>query len=742
MGVLTERAASGAVAAKLSVPAVRDQTIARARLTRLLEAGDGVPLTVVCAPAGFGKTTALVEWLSRTRRPRVWVSVDEQDNDPQRLCAHLLAGLDRIWPEAVVEAESALIGGSDLVHTVVPAIASALADEDGRLAIVLDDYHLITDPRCHRLLIALIDSLPRGVRVVVSSRTAPPLRLARRQTAAALVEIGPEELAFRGAESELLLNGPLDLQLDPAQIDRIDERVQGWAAGLALVASSMPPKPDRDRFLAAFARSDAAVAEYLIEEVLDATDPHVRELLCCTSILSRLCAPLCAAVLEDLRAVELLDDVRRSNLFVTVIDAEWVRYHHLFAEFLERELRHTSPDLIPELHRRAAAWFERAGLPEDAIRHASMAGDGEHAAKLVFEHHGALLDARRYATLRRLIAELPCDRGELGPFCEALDARCMALDGVDLRLVARRLDAVESRRDAPGVAEMIDRTRVSPHYGDVGRAVTHGWAVWERYPDDDVRSELAGALSAVLWQAGDHDGVRRVVSPYLNVIERPRSRSWALASLALTAADQGDVDLAEGYARDAVEVAVAAGGESALECSFAYVALGEALRLRGALDEAAKQLRVAAELTDKVPDSSFQAFTLTFEAQLYLTAGDRSRARVRAAAARRIIDGYPDTGVLAVRLATVEAALEGNGRKDLLGTPPTRSELRVLALLDSDRTVHEIAAELWISPNTVRSHVQRLYRRLGEHTREGALCAARERGLLDHDDRAKPPPDR
>jgi LuxR family maltose regulon positive regulatory protein len=718
------------VAMKLAPPVVRSRAIARDRLTRLLASTQDVSLTVVCAPAGYGKTTALAMWLDEAGCSRVWLSLDAQDNDPRRLCAHLLAGLDGLWPAAMADAETALLGGSDLIETVVPAMAEALAElVEGELAIVLDDYHLIDEEECHRLLISLIDALPPGARMVVSSRTLPPLRVARRRAAGTLLEIGPQELAFQGDEPELLLNGALGLGLAPAQIAAIDKRVEGWPAGLALAASSLPAMPDRDEFLKAFARSHAAVADYLIDEVLDAVNPRVRHFLCHTSILSRLSAPLCVAVLDDPTAGELLAEVWRSNLFVTVLDEEWVRYHDLFAELLQRELRTSSPELIPELHRRASAWCADNGLPEDAIRHASAAGDGERAAMLLYEHWIALFDERRYATVRQLIAEMPPDRGSFGPVCEAIDAVRMALEGADLQLLSERLDALEAHRDAPGVAPLIDINRVSPHYGDVGRAVRDGWAAWDRYPDLPVRAHLASLFGVVLWHAGDHDAVHRVVEPYVNVIEQPRLRSWALAALALTAADEGDAELAERYAREAVEIAVANGGATALECNFAYVALGEALRLQGALEEAAEQLAIAAHLTSKLPGSLFQAFTLVFEAELALSAADRRHAQAKAAAARRIVDRYPDTGVLANRLTAIDAALERRGHATR-GSPPTPAELRVLVLLAKGLTRQEIATQLYLTVPTVKSHIQRLYRRLGARDRAEALVIAAERGLL------------
>jgi LuxR family maltose regulon positive regulatory protein len=580
----------------------------------------------------------------------------------------------------------------------------------------------------------LIDAAPPGVRVVLSTRTAPPLRLARRRAAGTVAEIGPQQLAFQGEESELLLNGSLGLGLQPDQIAAINERVDGWPAGLSLIASSLSARTEREEFFEAFTRSNGMLAQYLIEEVLDATEPAIRDFLVQTSILSRLNAPLCEAVLDDPAAGKLLAEVRRSNLFVTVLDpqAGWVRYHHPFATLLQGELRTRSPALVPTLHLRASAWFEANAAPDEAIHHATAAGAGERAARLLYDSSWTWILERRYVTLREMIAEMPSERGELAGFCEALDTRCMALDGVDLRVVAQRLDELERVHEAPGVAPITDLMRVNPYFGDVGRAVADGWALWERYAGEpELRIGAAGQFATVLWFAGDGAAVRAQIEPIVGMIERHTARSWALSALALTAADDGDIDTAERYARDAVELAERSMGESALEFHLPYVALGEALRLRGALGEAEERLSHVARVTGRLPSSVYRALTLVYQAQLDLASRDRRRARTRAATARRIIDGYPDVGTLADRLAKVEAALDRRSDAGLLGSQPTPAELRLLALLPSELTLKTIAAEhLYVSIHTVTSHAQRLYRRLGARTRAEAVAAARERGLL------------
>jgi len=727
------------VEAKLVVPTVRPDTIVRERLVGLLDEALERPLTVACAPAGYGKTTAVATWLATVDDDRAWISLDALDNDPRRLCAHVLAAIDRVLPETVDDAWQALGAGADLLDTVVPLAARAIAAHvERRLVLVLDDYHAVEHPDGHGLVSALVDAVPASVRVVVCSRTASPLRIARRRALGTVAELGVRELAFQRGEAERLLNGSLGLGLAPDAVAAIEARVEGWPAGLALVAAALPARTDRSAYVRGLGEkhpdvTGAAVADYLVEEVLDRAEPRLREFLCRTSILSRLSGPLCAAVLEDRSAHEQLADVRRSNAFVVGLDENgvaWLRYHHLFAELLERELHAASPELVPVLHRRASEWFAANGFVEEAIAHAIAAGDGERAATLLHDTWRTLAAQRRWVTLRRIIAQLPPERGEFATFCEALDTLMSSLEGDDLRLVAQRLDALERRRSAPGVAQIVDVMRIFPFHGDVGRAARYGWAAWERYKDSPLRFSVAAQLGLVLWFAGEGARAREVIEPLLGGIDLPPSRTWAFGTLAFVAADDGDLELAERHARAAVDVAESHGGRGALESHFAYTALGEALRLRGALEEAGEHHEQALRLTGKHAGSLYRAFSLTFAAQMHLSCGDRTRARAAADAARAIVDAYPDIGVLADRLARVEQGTRRRTDRDLPGTEPTAAERRVLALLATDLTLEQIAAQLYLSIHTVSTHRRRLYRRLGATSREDVVAIARRRGLL------------
>lgn len=716
-----------------TVSSVRKDAIVRGRVTGLLAAADGRPLTVVCAAAGWGKTTAVAHWASSVEFSCAWVSLDADDNDPRRLCAKLLAAVERVRPTAMADSEQALIDGSDLVAAAVSSIAMALAERaggGGRFAIVLDDYHLIIDAVCHRFIAALIDSLPPGARVVLASRVRPPLGLGRRRVAETVAEIGPRELAFKRTELEALLHDLFGLRLHPEQLEAIEERVEGWPAGSVLIGAALRACTTAGGFAVALGRAQDAIADYLVEEVLDQITPELRMFLRRTSVLRRFSGPLCAAVLGEAQTTELLAEAQRANLAIATPDGGWARYSAAFVAVLARDLRTREPELVPELHRRASTWCATNGLPEEAIAHASAAGDGVRAAGLLSEHWIALVDRRRYRSIRRLIAEMPADRGSLAGLCDAIDALCMVADGMDPRFVAQRLDELEEIRDEPNVAVVIDYARVSPYYGDVSRAVADGWRVWNHNASTSRRANLAGCFAAVLWFAGDLDGVHGVVEPFLRAIDRPTTRALALAALALSVAAEGDADLAERYARQAVALVEMNGLAENLNAYLAYVALGKALRLHGALELAGEQLERAARVTSGLPGSIHQALTLVFEAQLALTARDRLRAERTAAEARRIIDRYRDVGVLADRLVAVEEELRRTVGTVLPGSPLTAAELRVLTLQATGLSNAQIAEQLYVSSATVRSHIRRLNRRLGVHTREEAIAIAQERGLL------------
>lgn len=721
----------------LGAPRARPETISRPRVQRLLDATRGAAVVLVSAPAGYGKTTALAQWCASLDCAAAWISLGEQDNDPQLLCAHLLTALERLWPTALRPARHAADGGSDLLETVVPLLSQAIAAEldAAGLVLVLDDFHHVADPTAQRLAAALIEALPAGARVVISSRTRPRLRLARQRAEGLVGELGPAELGFDVEEAGRLLNDRLRLRLDRRQVEAVNGGVEGWPAGISLMALALHEDREADGLVPALPRSRELIAEYLLDEVLGALSPRMREFLSRTSILEQICPSLCEAVADDPGAAELLDEARRTNLFVVDLAGdddgeEWVRYHRLFADLLADDLAARTPEGFADAHRRAARWFDAAGMARQAIEHAGAAGDGPLAARMLVDHHWTLIARHRCATIDRLLARMPAERGDLGPFCEALGVVCMAHLGADPRRVAERLDALEPHREAPLVAQIVDNMRVLPYYGDIPRALDAGWRLWEATADEPaIRARMVGQFAAVLWFADEHAAIATTLAPHMGQTDNPWLRSWELAALALCAADAGELAVAEQQAREAVEIMVGNGGETAVEAHIAYIALAEALRRRGRFEEAYDQVANALRATARMHGSVFHATALVFQAQTDLTCGRRRTARRRAAAARAIVDAHPDTGTVARRLARIEAALDDRAAV-ATDSDPTDAERRVLALLPSDLTRDQIAARLALSPSTVKTHMWRLFRRLDATTRAEAVDRARERGLL------------
>ncbi len=400
------------LATKLAVPAARPGRVARPRLLRQLQAATWHELVLVCAPAGFGKSTLLADWARDDGRAVAWLSLDEADNDPVRFWRHLTAALDDARP-GVAERAGVLVGGMGWtsVMAAVTALINGLAGADQDVVLVMDDYHLIETPDVHRSVAFLLDHLPRSLRLILSSRSDPPLPLARLRARGQLAEVRAADLRFTAAEAAELLSAAV-ADLPDTALAALGERTEGWAAGLQLAALSLHGRTDVSRFVADFSGSDRYVLDYLTEEVLDGQPPELVTFLLESSVLDRLSGSLCDAVLGRTDSQRMLESVERANLFLLPLDSErrWWRYHRLFADLLRARLPRTNPDRVPVLHRAAATWHEQHGLPDEAIRHALAGGDADGAARIVEEHlENQLWRRNEAATLARWLTALPAE---------------------------------------------------------------------------------------------------------------------------------------------------------------------------------------------------------------------------------------------------------------------------------------------------------------------------------------------
>src|SRR5215472_13546031 len=402
------------LAAKLHVPGPPPGFVARPRLTARQEEGRSRRLILVCAPAGYGKTALLAAWAAGGQRPVAWLSLDEGDNDPARFWRHAAAALERASPGISGRIGPLLGSAPRSFEGVVTALVNELADRpaSGHALLVLDDYHLITAGQVHAAVQFLLDHLPPGLRLVLATRSDPPLRLGRLRARSELTELRAGDLRFTATEAAALLReaaGPAAPILTGAAIEALTTKTEGWAAGLHLAGLSLQSHDDADAFVAAFSGSHRYVLDYLAEEVLDRQDPQVREFLLETSVLSRLSADLCDAVTGQSGGQTMLERIERAGLFLVPLDEVrgWWRYHHLFAGLLQARLRAEQPGRAPALHRAAAAWHAQRGLADDAIRHAVAAGDYEQAADLVERHFDTVYFTGENATLQRWLSSLP-----------------------------------------------------------------------------------------------------------------------------------------------------------------------------------------------------------------------------------------------------------------------------------------------------------------------------------------------
>jgi LuxR family maltose regulon positive regulatory protein len=395
------------LATKLYIPHARPDAVLRPRLTEKLRAGLSRPgcFALLSGPAGFGKTTLLSEFVATLPRSSAWLSLDEGDNDPIRFWSYVIAACQSVYKGLGESAGSLLAAPQSLPEDAIPTILiNDLARLEADLVLVLDDFHVIDNSSIHTALSFLLDHMPENLHIVLSTRSDPPLPLARFRARNRLVEIRVKDLRFTSGEAAAFLNQMMDLNLSAADVAALEARTEGWIAGLQLAAISMQGRTDITGFVKAFTGSHIFVAEYLIEEVLNQQAEEVQSFLLQTSILEGMNASLCEAITERKGGQDVLDSLRRLNLFVIPLDDEgqWFRYHRLFADLLQARLRQVSTaEGIALLHSRAAGWYEQAGMVGEAIHHALAAAEyvPDYATALrLLENYTVEMLAQGYAT--------------------------------------------------------------------------------------------------------------------------------------------------------------------------------------------------------------------------------------------------------------------------------------------------------------------------------------------------------
>jgi LuxR family transcriptional regulator, maltose regulon positive regulatory protein len=695
---------------KLYIPPPRPKVVFRPRLLERLNEGMHRKLTLVSAPAGFGKTTLLSEWVAGCARPTAWLSLDEGENDPTRFLTYLVAALQTIAPTIGAGVLGVLQGPQPPpTEAILTALLNEITTLPDDFTLILDDYHMIDATPVDNALTFLLEHLPPQMHLVVATREDPHLPLARLRARGQLTELRAADLRFTPAEAAEFLSQIMDLDLSMEEVAALESRTEGWIAGLQLAALSMRGRDDIAQFVRAFAGDNRYIVDYLVEEVLQRQPEGVRSFLLQTSILDRLHGPLCDAVTGQEQGSARLEALERGNFFVVPLDDKrlWYRYHRLFADVLSAHLMAEQPDRVAPLHQRASEWYEQHGSAADAIRHALAAEDFAHAADLVELALPAMLRRRQVATMLGWLKALPDELVQCRPVLNAVYAGALLasgeLQGVEARLLSaeRWLDttADRPRPEAPaGQMVVVDeeafrllpgsiavwRAGLALVLGDVARTVKYARLALDLVPEDDHigRGGAVALLGIAFWASGDLEAAHRAYADGMAHVQKAGHISDAISG----AIAQADIQIAQGRLHEAMrtyeqalQLAAEQGDPVLRGTADIYVGMSELERERNDLHAATQHLLRSKEQGEH-------------------TGFPQNPYRWRVAMAR-----------------TLEAQGDLDGALDLL---QEAERLYVSDFFPNVRPVAALKTRVWVAQG-----------RLGE-----ALGWAREQGLSAHDD--------
>jgi LuxR family maltose regulon positive regulatory protein len=603
---------------KLHVPSVRPGLVPRPHLIERLNAGLHRKLTLISTPAGFGKTTLLSEWVADCGRPIAWLSLDEGDDDPARFLAYFVAAIQTVQPDTGQSVVAALKSSQPLpTQAILTTLINDVAAMPERFALVLDDYHLITARPVHKALTFLLDHLPNNAHLVIATRADPPLPIARLRGRGQLTELRQADLRFTPDEASAFLNNVMRLDLSPEDVAVLEDRTEGWIAGLQMAAVSMRGQEDVAGFIRAFTGSDRYILDYLVEEVLQRQPASIQTFLLQTSILGRLTGPLCDAVCGASRdqgdtgqgnGQHILEQLEQANLFIVPLDNErrWYRYHRLFADLLLQQLQQTQPDLVPTLHRRASAWHEHNGPIGAAIDHALSAGDSQLAVRLVEQAAEATFMRSEIATFLKWVAALPEDVVRTRP-------RLCVFEAGALLLSSRPLEDIESRlrhaaeADAAGQASgeraVLD-AMIASLRGDLRHGVELAHRALEFLPEDRLflRNIAASHVRAGHLASGDVPAAIQAFGETARKSQKAGNlmvTGMALRRVAELHAIGGRLHKARAFYEQALESAVDGKGRPLPVAGMALIGLGGLFREWNDLEAATRHLTKGIELVGR-----------------------------------------------------------------------------------------------------------------------------------------------
>jgi LuxR family maltose regulon positive regulatory protein len=757
---------------KLYIPPIRPEWVPRPRLIEQLNEGlrSGRKLTLVSAPAGFGKTTLVCDWLRQTNLPIAWFSLDEGDNDLTRFLTYLIAALQKVpanpsasSKQVPGQAALAMLRAAQSEPPPAEAILTALINEIATVPttfiLVLDDYHLIQAQPIHDALAFLLDHLPSNLHLVIVTRADPPLPIARLRGRGQLTELRQTDLRFTPKEAAEFLNRVMGLSLSAEDVAALEVRTEGWIVGLQLAGLSLQGRADSHEFVVAFSGGHHYVLEYLTEEVVRRQPEPVQRFLVQTSILDRLCGPLCNALTNDNDGEAMLAHLLRRNLFILPLDDEhyWYRYHHLFADLLNGHLRRFRPGDTSELHRRAAIWHEENGYAGRAVQHALAAQDYQLASRMIVNNWRRVFHQGWINTAVRWLESLPPNLVRRSPplgiaYCWTLYVRGDYRISPYLEETIKAFEqlvqdgalpvGIQEYRIAAQQIELL-RSVVARYQGDVATAIAHAEQVLPAIPEASQelgQSFVALAYGAYYLQMGHNclaTGDLEQAAEYFgrsSLHSRSGGNILAMAGaifeLAHIRQRQGRLSEAEAVCREALALAQQPEYADWPAFCMVHIALGSVLLELEHFNEAMEHLSLGLELGRRSGHVLYLAHGYLALARLHHTRRDASAARAAWQQAEQLAMTIDNP---ALRELVAASARELDHQAPLaqgLIEPLTEREQQVLRLICKGRSNQEIAEELVIALDTVKRHAANLYGKLGVQRRAQAILKARELGLI------------
>jgi LuxR family maltose regulon positive regulatory protein len=719
------------------VPAVRSDVVTRARLAPLRMAAERSRVVLVSAPAGYGKSTLVAQWCELDPRASGWVQLGHGDNDPVVLLVRVAAALERTAPLDGELLEELSRWTPRIEEVALPLLAAELGERDP-FVLVLDDVDVITAKKSLAILVSLVDQVRSGSQLVLVTRGDPRVPLGRLRASGDLVEIGTALLALDAEETrDVAASGGLELSEEAAEALRV--RTEGWAAAVTLATLSLRGRDDAAVRAAGLSGNQRQIADYLVEEVLERQPEHLKRFLLGTSILERMSAQLCDAVLGVDDAAGSLEALARSNAFVVPLDdhREWYRYHHLFSDLLRAELKRRHPELLPVYLGRAAGWCEAHGTPGEAFAYAHESGDLAHAGRIALAHRHEFVSRGQIESLWLWLER--CTEQEIAsdPQLSIVAAWVFGYRGDAAR--ARRFFAAAERGaldvpSADGASSLRSalanlRTALAPD--GIPQMLRDAELVYASEKKAGTRWFLSGcrAMGVAYVLLGRPQEAITVLREALELSrDQPElAHMWvfSLSYLAFAATEIGNRRDAQRWAIEATWVATHEHLHETLHGAIAYTAGALAHQQRGDHTEAARQLEHVRRLRPLLRAAPWLNADLALRcADISLDLGDPAGALELTQVASDALQGYPDAGTLPARLNRLERRIR---RGQDYGLTP--AEIRLVAFLSTHLSLREIADRLHLARPTVKTHVASIYDKLGVPGRSAAVEIIEQFGL-------------